>query len=243
MDEESLESMVQDKSPEQEMLVVQEQELPQTDPEPEMGAAAAAAYDIPPPLLRQSPSPAPSETATDNGGSVLLSPSVLAQMVEMFRQAMSGDMQQMKSGIDENAQQIKEEMKAEMKEMRGEMQQIGQCLQAGIKAIVCSETRTAGDKMATPHAGKSELGGSATAVRPPVAAGEDRVIRETCWARRVEVTETVTVTEREKLMGVTETCTSETRREVTELTETREIEERLHGKDRVEEDARTHTQR
>ena len=43
--------------------------------------------------------------------------------------------------------------------------------------------------------------------------------------------------------GVTETCTA--RREVTELTETREmgtIEERLHGKDGVEEveDAHTH---
>ena len=35
-----------------------------------------------------------------------------------------------------------------------------------------------------------------------------------------------------------ETC--ETRREVTELTETREIEERLHGKDGVKEEAHTH---
>ena len=66
-----------------------------------------------------------------------------------------------------------------------------------------------------------------------MAAGEDRVIRETCWARRVEVTETVTVTERGKLIGVTETCTIETRRKVTELTETREIEKRLHGTDGV----------
>jgi len=72
MDVGLVESMVQDGDPEQEMLVVEEHELPQTDPEPEMGAAAAAAYDIPPPILRQSPSPAPSETATDNGGSVLL---------------------------------------------------------------------------------------------------------------------------------------------------------------------------
>ena len=72
-------------------------------------------------------------------------------------------------------------------------------------------------------------------------AGEDRAIRETCRTRSVRVTEeataTVTVTEREKSIGVTETvtqggkligvmetCTSETRREVTELTETREIE-------------------
>ena len=75
-----------------------------------------------------------------------------------------------------------------------------------------------------------------------VAAGEDRVIRETWLARSVKVTETVT--QGQKLIGVTETCTSETRREVTELTETREmgtIEERLHDTDGVEEDA--HTQR
>ena len=69
-----------------------------------------------------------------------------------------------------------------------------------------------------------------------IGNGERR--RATCWARRVEVTETVTRT----LKGE-ETCTSETvRREVTELTETREmtrIEERLHGD--VVKDAHTHT--
>ena len=78
-------------------------------------------------------------------------------------------------------------------------------------------------------------------------AGEDQIIRETCWARSVKVTEKVTVTEREKLNGVTETCTRrvETReitREETEITETREmgtIEERLHGKDGVK-DEHTH---
>ena len=43
-------------------------------------------------------------------------------------------------------------------------------------------------------------------------------------------------------MWVTETCTSETRRQVTELTETREVEERLHSKDGVVGDTRTHTQ-
>ena len=97
-----------------------------------------------------------------------------------------------------------------MRALRGEMRQMGHGLQAGI--------------MATPRAGSSELKGSAP-------AGEDRVIRETCWARRVEVTETVTG--REKVNGVTETCTSETRREVTELTKTREIGEKPHGGDRV----------
>ena len=55
MDEGVLESMVQDGDPEQEMLVVEEQELPQMDPEPEMGAAAAAVCDAP-------PSPPPSKS-------------------------------------------------------------------------------------------------------------------------------------------------------------------------------------
>ena len=80
-------------------------------------------------------------------------------------------------------------------------------------------------------------------------AGEDRVIRETCRTRSVKVTEEVRVTQREQVNGVTETCTRhvetcETRREVTELTETREREERLHGKDGVEEvkDEHTHTE-
>ena len=93
--------------------------------------------------------------------------------------------------------------------------------------------------MAPPRAGTSELKGSAP-------AGADQLIWETCWGRRVRVTETVTVTQREKLKGVTETC--ETRHEVTttgvKCTETREmgtIEERLHGKDGVE-DEHTHTE-
>ena len=93
MDEGVLESMAQDEIPEQEMLVVEEQELPQTDPEPEMGAAAAAAYDTPPPHLRQIPSPTPSETVIDNGGSVLFEPSVIARMVEMITQAMEKKME------------------------------------------------------------------------------------------------------------------------------------------------------
>ena len=59
MDEGVLESMAQDEIPEQEMLVVEEQELPQTDPEPEMGAAAAAEYGTPP------PSPPPSNPLPD----------------------------------------------------------------------------------------------------------------------------------------------------------------------------------
>ena len=54
MDGELLESMVQDGNPEQD-IGVQEQFLPQSNPEPEMGAAAAAVYDNSPPPLRQNP--------------------------------------------------------------------------------------------------------------------------------------------------------------------------------------------
>ena len=68
MDEGVLESMVQDGDPEQD-IGVQEQFSPQTNPEPEMGAAPEATYDTPPPLPRQNPSPAPNETATDQGDS------------------------------------------------------------------------------------------------------------------------------------------------------------------------------
>ena len=69
-------------------------------------------------------------------------------------------MQGMNAKMEENTNEMKEEingikkgmeantngMREEMKEMRGEMQQIGQCLQAGMKAIACSETRTARKK-------------------------------------------------------------------------------------------------
>ena len=117
-----LDPMAQDKNPVQDIpRKMLQQSLPQMDSEPEMGAAAAAAvFDTLPPHLRQNPSPTPSETATDNGGSVQLSPSVLAQMMEMFRQVMSGDMQQIKNKMDTNTDK--------MEEMRGEMRQVGRCL-------------------------------------------------------------------------------------------------------------------
>ena len=107
MNEEIIEPMAQDETPEQDIDGLVEFP-PQTDPEPEMGVAAAAAVDDtpPPPLLRQNPSPAPSETETDNGGSVLLSPSVLARMVETFRQAMSGDMQAMNANMQQMGSEI-----------------------------------------------------------------------------------------------------------------------------------------
>ena len=76
--------------PEQD-IVMGEQELPpQMDPKLEMGAAAAAADFATPPLLRQIPSPTPSKTATDNGGSVPLPPLCL-QIVEACTQAMRGE--------------------------------------------------------------------------------------------------------------------------------------------------------
>ena len=79
MDEGVLESMVQDGDPEQEMLVVQD-ELLQLNPEPEM----AAAHGAPPSPLRQSPSPAPSETVTDRGDSASSGSAEISQVGEMF---------------------------------------------------------------------------------------------------------------------------------------------------------------
>ena len=230
MDESNLESMAQEGDPEQEMLVVEEQELPQTDPEPEMGAAAA--YDTSPPPLRQNPLIRLEQIAVD----------MILQAINGMKNEMEANTRKME-GMENKMDTNTKEMKGEMKEMRGEMQNMGLNLRAGQKAIMAvarDETRNMGrclqaGKMAPPRAGTSELEGSAP-------AGEDRVIRETCWARRVEVTETVT--RREKLNGVTETCTSETRHQVTELTETRErgtIEERLHSKDGVVGDTHTHT--
>ena len=139
----------------------------------------------------------------------------------------------MNNKMNANLQQVKNGMKEEMKKMRGEKRQVGQCLQAGI--------------MAPPRAGTNKLGGSATAVRPAVGAGEKKLIWETCWASSVRVTEEVTVTVREKLNGVMETCTRHVEtREITNVvteikcTETREIEGELDG---VKETKDEHTQR
>ena len=195
MDGDLLESMVQDGNPEQD-IGVQEQFPPQTDPEPEMGAAAAAAYDTSPPPLRQNP-PIPAETAH-------LSAPDMAQLFAMLAE--------MSNKMDANMQAFRSDMRA----LQGEMRQVGQCLQAGIEAILCSETRTTECVMATPRAGANELRGSVDCV---CLAGEDKLIWETCWARVVTEKATVTVTQGGKLIGVTETCTSETRREVTGLTD------------------------
>ena len=95
---------------------------------------------------------------------------------------------------------------SDMRTQRGDLQQIGRGLQAGMKAM-------AGELiMAAPRAGTNKLRGSVDCVGP---AGEDKTIRGTCRMRHVEVTttETLTVTEREKLNGETDMC--KTRHEVT----------------------------
>ena len=143
MDEGVLESMAQDGDPEQEMLVVQEHELPQPDPEPEMSAAAAAVYDTsPPPLHQNLPILAEStQSSTPN----------MAQLFAMLA-GMNATMQQMQSKMDTNARNLMDRMdahtqafKSDMRTQQGELQQIGRGLQAGI--------------MATPRAGTNELGG------------------------------------------------------------------------------------
>ena len=116
------EPMVQDGDPEQD-IVVEEHELPQTDPEPGMGAAAAEAaeYDTPPPHLRQTPSPAPSETAHHNGGSMQLSWLEIEQLTESINGMING-----------------------LRTQRSEMRQVGQCLQAGKMATPRAATNELG---------------------------------------------------------------------------------------------------
>ena len=131
------------------------------------------------------------------------------KMEANMKEEIKNNAKQMEEKMEGNTKKmeanIKEDMKDEMKKMRGEMRQIGRGLQAGtarIVAVARGEARTTAGKMATPRATTNELEGSAP-------AGEDRVSRGTCGARRVEVTEkvTVTVTKWEKLIRVTETCT------------------------------------
>ena len=106
--------MVQD-IPEQDIMVVQD-ELSPTNSEPEMGAAAAAS-DTPPPLLRQSPSPAPSKTATDRGDSASSEAAEFCRLGERLR----GMMQQMMDNMDARTQAFKSDMRA----LRGETRQMG----------------------------------------------------------------------------------------------------------------------
>ena len=193
MDVGLVESMVQDEIPEQEMLVVQD-ELPQPNPESEMGAAAEAMYDTPLPHLRQIPSPAPSETATDNGGSVLLEPSVIARMVEMITQAMEKKMEtnacrmenkidgvnkQMETNTNEiktNACRMNNNMEANTQTLRGEMQRMGLELQKGQGALK-EELKKAEGKMTkyigTIRAEVNVLKGKVKEVRSAMEAGKE----------------------------------------------------------------------
>ena len=164
MDEGVLESMAQDRIPVQDIPInVQEQFPPQTNPELEMGVAAATAYDTSPSLLRNPP-PIPAETAQSSA----------PDMAQLF--AMLAEINNEMDDMEEN-----------MKTLRGEMQRIGRGLQAGMARMLAV---TGELKMAMPRAGTSELKGSATAVRPAVAAGEDSLIRETYRTRSVKVTVT-----------------------------------------------------
>ena len=89
-----LDPMAQDKIPEQDTpeqdINVQEQFLPQTNPEPEMVAAAAAEYDTSPSLLRNPP-PIPAEMAPARASDI-------AQLFAMLA-GMRGETQQMKEEI------------------------------------------------------------------------------------------------------------------------------------------------
>ena len=149
----NLESMVQDEIPEQD-IGVQEQFFPQMNPEPEMGAAAAAVCDTPPPHLRQSPSPLPSEATTDRGDSASSGSAEINKVGEMLMRMMEGMENKMVMNTNK------------MEEMRGEMQRVGQCLQAGMMAVARSEVQTTGHIMVAPLAGVNELRGSVDCVGP-----------------------------------------------------------------------------
>ena len=105
MDLEMLESMAQDENPEQEMLVEQEQFLPQPTPEPEMGAAAAAMYDTSPPPLRQNP-PILAESAQPSAPD-------MAQLFAILA-GISGDMQGMKSEMNNKMDGMTQTLRGEM---------------------------------------------------------------------------------------------------------------------------------
>ena len=155
MDLEMLESMAQDGNPEQEMFIVQEQFLPQPNPEPEMGAATAAVCDTSPPPLHQN-LPILAESAQPSAPDIAQLCAMLAGLNEKMEanackmdgiKANTSRMEnKMEANLKENAKQIKEEMKDEMEKMRGEMQNMGQSLQAGIMAFASDEMWTARKK-------------------------------------------------------------------------------------------------
>ena len=162
-------------------IPMQDESLPQMDPKREMGAAAADFAT--PPLLRQIPSPAPSKTATDNGGSVSLPP-ICMQIVEAVTQMI----------------------KEEMGKMWGETQGVGQCLQAD--KMVTPRAATNVLKGSAP-AGEDRVIRETRRTRHEVT--EEKILNgvtETCTVRRevTELTETREITREvvERLHGVEE---------------------------------------
>ena len=119
MDVGLVESMAQDGIPEQEMMVVMQDEPPQLNPEPEMDAAAAAASDTSPPLLRNPP-PIPTETA--HPGSL-----DMAQLFAMLTK--------MTNGINNKMDEISKNIDAHTKTLREEMQCMGAGLQDGLDEV------------------------------------------------------------------------------------------------------------
>ena len=115
--------------PEQD-IVVEEQELPQTNLEPEMGAAAAAVYDISPPPLRQNP-PILAESAQ------LSAPDIaqLCAMLAGLNAKMEGMENNMKNEMDGNAWQMERKMDGMAQTMREEMQCMGAGLRGGLEQV------------------------------------------------------------------------------------------------------------
>ena len=127
--------------PEQDIVMGELELPPQMDPEPQMGAAAAeaAVYDTSPSLLRNPP-PIPAETARPSALDIIVQ--ALNRMENNMNKKMQGLNNEI-NGMNEMKEEIKNntnEMREEMKEMRGEMRQVGQCLQAGKRAMPSAAT-------------------------------------------------------------------------------------------------------
>ena len=107
---------------------MQEQFLPQMDPEPEMGAAAAAVCDTSPPPLHQNP-PILAESAQPGTFDIARLFAVMdANLKENARQMK----EEMKEKMDGNAQRV-EGMNAKMYGMAQTMREEMRCMGAGLQ--------------------------------------------------------------------------------------------------------------
>jgi len=227
--------MAQD-NPEQDIVEEEQFFPPQMDPKPEMDAAAAEAakYDTSPPHLHQIPSPAPSKTVSDNGGSVPLSP-LLTQIVEAFAQVT----------------------KEEMRKVWGKTRHVGQCLQAGIMATPRAATN---ELEGSAPAGEDRVSWETCRARIATVTVTkwEKLIRvtETCtrerkeqlrWKARLRYAEIVKEQGvkqregRERLVERARLTYGMIRERRQKEVETHSHEERLHGTDGVVGDAHTHT--